>query len=101
MGREHTRRDSSGITRVWAISWLWLLFQVAPWTPMAHLRAVLALMLVCCPANGQENPEQILQQAIGSHQAGQVERAISQYRSYLKLRPDAVDARSNLGAALS
>ena len=41
---------------------------------MVHLRAVLGLMLVCCPANGQENPERILQQAIGLHQAGDVER---------------------------
>jgi tetratricopeptide (TPR) repeat protein len=58
-------------------------------------------MLSCHAANGQENPERILQEAIVSHQAGQLERAISQYRAYLKFRPDAVDARSNLGVALA
>ncbi len=67
----------------------------------AYLHAVLALGLFCYAANGQENPERILQQAIAFHQAGQAERAIPQYRAYLKLRPDAVDARSNLGVALA
>jgi Flp pilus assembly protein TadD len=49
----------------------------------------------------QENPDRLLQQAIAFHQSGDTERAIPQYRAYLKLRPDAVDARSNLGAALA
>ena len=68
---------------------------------MAHFHAVMAVTLYCFAANGQENPERILQQAIASHQAGQTERAISQYRAYLKLRPDSVDARSNLGVVLA
>ena len=68
---------------------------------MAYLRAVLAVALSCYAANGQENPERILQQAIRFHQSGQAERAIPEYRAYLKLRPDAVDARSNLGVALA
>jgi Flp pilus assembly protein TadD len=68
---------------------------------MMNLHAVMALMLFCHAANGLENPERILQQAIVLHQAGQLEPAISQYRAYLKLRPDAVDARSNLGVALA
>ncbi len=58
--------------------------------------AVLALAL-----SAQQDPERILQQAIQLHQAGKLEQAIPQYRAYLKLRPDAVDARSNLGAALA
>jgi tetratricopeptide (TPR) repeat protein len=52
-------------------------------------------------AAAQESPEPILQRAIALHQKGDVERAIPQYRAYLKLRPDNVDARSNLGAALA
>ena len=68
---------------------------------MINLHAVMALMLFCHAANGLEDPERILQQAIVLHQAGQLEPAISQYRAYLKLRPDAVDARSNLGVALA
>src|ERR1035437_8938942 len=77
------------------------LFQAGPWAPMMNLHAVMALMLFCHAANGLEDPERILQQAIVLHQAGQLEPAISQYRAYLKLRPDAVDARSNLGVALA
>src|ERR1019366_1269850 len=38
---------------------------------------------------------------IALHQAGQLERAIPQYRAYLKLRPEAADAHSNLGVALA
>ena len=68
---------------------------------MACIYRVLALLLFCCAAGAQEDPEQILRQAIRLHQAGDVEKAIPQYRAYLKARPDAVDARSNLGAALA
>ncbi len=49
----------------------------------------------------QEDPEPILKEAIALHRAGQVERAIVRYREYLRVRPDNVDARANLGAALS
>lgn len=52
-------------------------------------------------AIAQPAPEQILRQAITEHQSGDLAAAIRDYRAYLKLRPDAVDARSNLGAALS
>lgn len=52
-------------------------------------------------ASAQEPPEQILQQAIAAHRAGDVAAAIRGYRAYLKVRPEAVDARSNLGAALA
>ena len=52
-------------------------------------------------AAAQESPEPILKEAITLHQSGNVEKAIPQYRAYLKLRPENVDARSNLGAALA
>ena len=68
---------------------------------MGQVCAAMALMLFCYRASGQENPERILQAAVQLHQSGEVERAIPQYRAYLKLRPDAVDARSNLGVALA
>ena len=63
------------------------------------LLAVLFLPPVHLP--GQDDPERILQRAIASHQSGNVEAAIRDYRAYLKLRPDAAQARSNLGAALA
>src|SRR5271165_2231487 len=77
------------------------LFYAGSEPPMVRLHAVLALLLFCYAARGQEDPERILQQAIALHQAGDLEHAIPQYRAYLKLRPGRVDARSNLGAALA
>lgn len=68
---------------------------------MVRIHPAAALVAFWCVAGAQENPERILQQAIQLHQAGDVEKAIPQYRAYLKARPDAVDARSNLGAALA
>lgn len=66
---------------------------------MFRLVALLFILrgLVCA----QEPPEQVLQQAIASHRAGKLEAAIRGYRAYLKVRPEAIDARSNLGAALA
>lgn len=61
----------------------------------------LALLIFACPGLAQELPEQVLQQAVAAHQAGDLGAAIRGYRAYLKVRPDAIDARSNLGAALA
>ena len=49
---------------------------------------------------GDENPERILARAVRSHQSGDIEGAIRDYQAYLALRPERVEARSNLGAAL-
>ena len=58
-----------------------------------------ALSLLVC-ANAQSDPvEEILKQAIGRHQAGDIEGAIEAYRKYLAARPDSPMALSNLGAA--
>src|SRR6267143_433927 len=48
-----------------------------------------------------QSPDLQLQQALALHQKGDFEGAIAGYRAYLKLRPNAIDARSNLGAALA
>src|SRR5215510_7254532 len=48
-----------------------------------------------------ENPERIFARAVQSHQSGDIEGAIRDYQAYLALRPERVDARSNLGAALA
>ncbi|MGA2039487.1 MAG: tetratricopeptide repeat protein [Bryobacteraceae bacterium] len=61
----------------------------------------LLLLLLQSTAAAQTTPEQILEQAIALHQAGEIEGAIRQYRAYLKLRPDSPEVRSNLGAALA
>jgi tetratricopeptide (TPR) repeat protein len=62
-------------------------------------------LLVCLGsllwAQPRSSAEDILRRAIQLHQSGDVEGAIREYRAYLKLNPDSVMARSNLGAALS
>ena len=68
---------------------------------MLRFPAAMVLLAFWSAASAQENPERILQTAIVLHQAGNAQAAIPQYRAYLKARPDAVDARSNLGAALA
>ena len=50
---------------------------------------------------GDENQERILARAVQSHQSGDLEGAIRDYQAYLALRPERVEARSNLGAALA
>jgi tetratricopeptide (TPR) repeat protein len=50
---------------------------------------------------GDENPERILARAVQSHQSGDIEGAIRGYQAYLALRPERIEARSNLGAALA
>ena len=52
------------------------------------------------PAASPQSAERYLQEAIALHEKGDFEGAIAGYRTYLKLRPSAIDARSNLGAAL-
>ena len=62
----------------------------------------LAIAMFCgALAAAQDSVEPVLQRALALHQAGRVEQAIPEYRAYLKVRPDNVDARSNLGAALA
>jgi len=46
-------------------------------------------------------PEDLLKQAVEAHQKGDIDAAIRYYREFLKVQPNSVEARSNLGAALS
>src|SRR5215472_15563487 len=45
------------------------------------------------------DPEQIFARAVELHQAGDIQGAIREYEAFLALKPQRVDARSNLGAA--
>jgi len=49
----------------------------------------------------QPDPNQLLNEAIESQQRGDFQSAIREYGEVLKLRPDMVEAKVNLGAALS
>jgi len=68
---------------------------------MPRLLAGVAVVALALLVSAQEDPESILRRAISAHQSGDVERAIKQYREYLRIRPEAADVRSNLGAALA
>jgi len=59
------------------------------------------LFPLLCAQQPASNPEAILQHAITLHQSGDLEGAIKAYQEYLAQRPDSIQARSNLGAALA
>ena len=71
------------------------------------LSALICLVLVlalCTAAFSQVHsayPEQIFSRAVELHQAGDIQGAIREYEAFLAIRPQRVDARSNLGAAYS
>lgn len=65
------------------------------------LRFVALLSLLLPLGAAQDAAERLLKEAIALQQTGDVEGAIPQYRAYLKLRPEAVEARSNLAVALA
>jgi len=52
-------------------------------------------------AAGQQDPDRLLNDAIRAQQSGDYQSAIADYRKFLELRPDNVEAKVNLGAALS
>src|SRR5580704_3298985 len=68
------------------------------------MRAVLTLILVpllVAAALAQEpGPDQLLSRAIDAQQRGGYQTAIREYRKLLELRPNTVEAKVNLGAAL-
>ena len=60
------------------------------------------IFLLCLSAWAQqENPDQLLKDAIDAQQHGDYESAIKDYRKFLAVRPDNVEAKVNLGAALA
>jgi tetratricopeptide (TPR) repeat protein len=52
-------------------------------------------------AQASQSPQELLKQAIASHQAGKLDDAVRGYRAFLDMYPDVVEVRSNLGAALA
>ena len=75
-----------------------------PRARLCNVRFCLMLGLLAstlCAQQPAESPDALLQHAVTLHQAGDLDGAIRAYREYLALAPDSVQARSNLGAALS
>lgn len=69
---------------------------------LAAMRFALLLGLLAGVASGQNpDPGQFLSNAIRAQQNGDYQTAIADYRKFLELRPDNVEAKVNLGAALA
>jgi tetratricopeptide (TPR) repeat protein len=68
----------------------------------AHVKLAWLIAFWAAAALAQQgSPDVVLRHAIELHQAGRIDEAVLEYREYLKQRPQNVQARSNLGAALS
>ncbi len=58
--------------------------------------------LICFVALAQSSsPEQLFREAVAAQQRGDDATAIARYQALIKLRPDAMEVRANLGAALA
>lgn len=65
---------------------------------MGRWPVILLLFRVC--AAQQADPEQLFREAVAAQERGDDDLAARKYRELLKLRPDVIEARANLGAAL-
>src|SRR5437660_899977 len=68
------------------------------------MRAVLlffGFFAAMAAAQQQPDPDQLLKSAIDAQQRGDFPAAVRDYRKVLELRPDTIEARVNLGAALA
>src|ERR1041385_5392905 len=66
-----------------------------------HKSLILAMVAWAGIGAQPDATEEILKQAIGLHQGGDIAGAIRNYEKYLALRPNSVLALSNLGAAFA
>jgi tetratricopeptide (TPR) repeat protein len=65
------------------------------------MRAAALLAFLICAAFAQDStPEQLFRDAVEAQQHGDYERAVQKYQELIALRPDVLEARANLGAAL-
>lgn len=66
------------------------------------MRVAIALFAVVCAAAGQgSGAEQLFNEAVAAQKRGDDALAIRKYQELLKLQPDVIEVRANLGAALS
>ena len=63
--------------------------------------AIVLLLSSCFVLAQQPGPDQLFSSAIVAQQYGDYVTAIQDYQKFLKLRPNMVEARANLGAALA
>ena len=66
------------------------------------MRIAATLFLLMGVVSAQSpNPEQLFRDAVAAQMRGDDSTAISKYQSLIKIRPDVVEVRANLGAALA
>lgn len=66
------------------------------------MRAAALLLLLALAVSAQvSSPEQLFRDAVAAQQRGDDATAIRKYRELLKIRPDVIEARANLGATLA
>src|SRR5215471_18847509 len=67
------------------------------------LSTVLLGGITSLPAQTQpaQSPQQLVQEGIQKQQSGDLHGAVTDYREFLKLHPEATPIHSNLGAALA
>lgn len=65
------------------------------------MRFLCSAMIFCSAALAQSSPDQIFHDAIAAQKRGDDSTAIAKYRELIKLRPEVVEVRANLGAALA
>ena len=62
---------------------------------------LLVLAILSATAQAQMSPQQLVQDAMQKQQAGDLAGAVTEYREFLKLHPEAAPIHTNLGAALA
>jgi predicted Zn-dependent protease len=67
------------------------------WKPALLFLAILSV----CVVTAAQTPQQLVQDAMQKQRAGDLEGAVSEYRQFLKLHPEATAIHTNLGAALA
>ena len=67
---------------------------------LAYLLAVLTVLCAHTDAWGQ-SPNELYKEAVAAYDGGQIPKSISLYEQLVKLEPDSVPVRTNLGVALA
>ncbi len=65
------------------------------------MRVAIMLVLAACAQAQPSTPEQLFREAVAAQQRGEDTVAVQKYQELLKLRPDVVEARANLGVSLT
>jgi tetratricopeptide (TPR) repeat protein len=70
------------------------------WKPVFFLALGLAPIAQAQTSQTQPSPQELVQDAIEKQRSGDLQGAVTEYREFLKLHPEATVIHSNLGAAL-